>query len=104
MYRGVVRTAHLWVIGVSLIMLLLYALTGPVAGGLPTEGKWALLGLVILLVPLQGRNAVRNGTIKGHVLSGSGRNTHTDHSAAPFGWIRRGRGGRIEMASDPIFR
>lgn len=65
LYRGVVRAAHLWVILVSLLVLVLYAMAGPVAGWLPAEGKWALLGIAILLVPFQGLNAVRNGTIKG---------------------------------------
>lgn len=100
LYRGAVRAAHLWVIAISLTMLVLYALAGPVAGGLPTDGKWALLGLVILLVSIQGLNAVRNGTIRGHVLPGSGRNTHRSYSRT-FGWIRR---GRIEMVSDRYFR
>lgn len=65
LYHGAIRAAYLWVIGLSLLMLALYSTAGPLAGWLPVEGKWALLGIVILLVPLQGLNAVRNGTIKG---------------------------------------
>jgi len=65
LYRGVVRAAHFWVMLVSLGVLSLYAIAGPVAGLLPVGGKWALIGIVVVLVPFQGLNAVRNGTVKG---------------------------------------
>jgi len=65
LYRGVVRTAHVWVLLVAAVVVVGYLLAGPVGGWIPQQGKWALLGIVILLVPLQGLNAVRNGTIKG---------------------------------------
>lgn len=65
LYRGVVRAAHIWVLLVALLVMIAYFIAGPVAGLIPAEGKWALLGIVILLVPLEGLNAVRNGTIKG---------------------------------------
>ncbi|MEH6587337.1 MAG: oligosaccharide flippase family protein [Halioglobus sp.] len=65
LYRGAVRAAHGWVLVVAAVVLIGYWLVGPVAGLIPQTGKWALLGIVVLLVPLQGLNAVRNGTIKG---------------------------------------
>jgi O-antigen/teichoic acid export membrane protein len=65
LYRGVVRAAHVWVLVVATVIMILYCVVGPMFGLIPIEGKWALLGIVILLVPLEGLNAVRNGTIKG---------------------------------------
>ncbi len=65
LYRGVVRGAHIWVVFVSLIVFVLYVTGGPFIGWIPTEGKWALLGIIILIVPINGLNAVKNGTIKG---------------------------------------
>ena len=63
--RGVIRGSHLWVLFTSALILAAYGLAGPMFGWLPCEGRWRLLGLGVLLVPLHGINAVRNGTIKG---------------------------------------
>lgn len=65
LYRGVVRAAHSWALFMAALILVGFWLAGPVGGLIPQTGKWALLGIVVLLVPLQGLNAVRNGTIKG---------------------------------------
>ena len=65
LYRGVVRAAHAWVLLMALLVLATYIVAGPITGLMPVDGKWALLGIVILLVPLQSLHAVRNGTIKG---------------------------------------
>lgn len=65
LYRGVVRAADLWVILLSLIAFVLYISIGSITSWLPVEGKWGLLSIVILLVPLHGLMAIRNGTIKG---------------------------------------
>lgn len=65
LYRGAVKAAHIWVVSIAIMLMAIYFVVGPLAGLLPREGKWSLIGLVILLVPLQGLNAVRNGTIKG---------------------------------------
>ena len=65
LYHGGVRTAHLWVIAVSGIIVASYFLGGHVVGLWPTVGKWSLLGLAIFMIPLTGLNAVRNGAIKG---------------------------------------
>ncbi|MDG2047666.1 MAG: oligosaccharide flippase family protein [Halioglobus sp.] len=65
LYRGAVRAAHGWVLLMAALVLIGFWLAGPVGGLIPQTGKWALLGIVVLLVPLQGLNAVRNGTIKG---------------------------------------
>ena len=63
--RGVIRGSHFWVLFTSALILTAYGLAGPMFGWLPGEGRWRLLGLGVLLVPLHGTNAVRNGTIKG---------------------------------------
>ena len=65
LYRGVVRGAHIWVLSISLMVVAVYFAGGPLAGWIPSEGRWALLGIIILMVPFNGLNAVRNGTIKG---------------------------------------
>ncbi len=63
--RGVIHGSHLWIFFTSTLLLAAYGLAGPVFGWLPREGRWSLLGLTLLLVPLLGINAVRTGTIKG---------------------------------------
>ena len=65
LYRGVVRAAHGWVLLMAALVLIGFWLAGPVGSLIPQTGKWGLLGIVILLLPLQGLNAVRTGTIKG---------------------------------------
>jgi O-antigen/teichoic acid export membrane protein len=64
-YRGIVRSAHYWIIGFSILTLVLYAFLNPILGILPSSGKWELLNVGILLLPLLGLNAARNGVIKG---------------------------------------
>ena len=64
LYRGAVRAAHIWVLLVTAVIVVGFLLAR-LADFLPAEGKWALLGIAIILVPLQGLNSVRNGTIKG---------------------------------------
>lgn len=64
LYRGVIKAAHAWVLIVAIIVMVIYYVFH-IAGIIPTESKWALLSIIVLLVPLQGLNAVRNGTIKG---------------------------------------
>lgn len=65
LYRGIVRVAHYWVIGFSIVVLGLFILGGPITGLLSLEGKWGLLSIGIFLIPFIGLNAVRKGTIKG---------------------------------------
>jgi len=65
LYCGAVRAAHIWVLLLAALVLVGYWITGPLIGLIPQSGKWALLTIVVILVPLQGLNAVRNGTIKG---------------------------------------
>lgn len=65
LYRGVVRSADLWVVTISLVLIALFMVVGPIGGWIPDKGKWALMGTIILLVPIQGLISVRNGTIKG---------------------------------------
>lgn len=65
LYRGVIRSANLWVIFISLMVLAIYLIGRTFAGWPPNEGKWSLIGIIILMVPINGLNAVRNGAIKG---------------------------------------
>lgn len=65
LYRGVIKAAHLWVLLASVVVLLFYVIAGPILGLIPVNGKWLLLEIVLLLLPIQGLNAVRNGVIKG---------------------------------------
>lgn len=65
LYRGAVRSAHLWVLGTSLLLLSLYWLVAGPLGLLPSQGKWAHLSIAIWIVPLAALAAVRTGTVKG---------------------------------------
>jgi O-antigen/teichoic acid export membrane protein len=65
LYRGVFRAANVWVIFVSGILLGAYFLADWVGGWFYEKGKWSLLGIVILLLPIRGFNAIRNGAIRG---------------------------------------
>ena len=65
LYRGVVRAAHGWVLLMTALVLIGFWLAGSVGGLIPQTGKWSLLCIALMLVPLRGLNAVRNGTIKG---------------------------------------
>lgn len=64
-YRGIVRTAHLWVLTMSALLLALYWLCAGVVGLIPVEGKWAHLAIAIWIVPLSSLASVRTGTVKG---------------------------------------
>ena len=65
LYRGVIRSAHLWVISISLIVLAFYFSCRTFAGWPPSAGKWSLTGIIIIMVPINGLTAVRNAVIKG---------------------------------------
>lgn len=64
-YQGTLRTALQWVLASSSLVILAYLIAGPISGVVPDTGKWGLIGTVVVLVPLYGLNAVRNGTIRG---------------------------------------
>lgn len=59
--RGLPRAACAWVILVSLVAYLL----AEMVMGWPEGGKWALLGLLVPLIPLNGLSLVAKGLIKG---------------------------------------
>ncbi|RRJ83896.1 oligosaccharide flippase family protein [Aestuariirhabdus litorea] len=64
LYRGAVQSAHAWVAILSTIVLVtVWALFE--FSILPTVGKWSLLGIAVLMVPLVGLASVWTGIIKG---------------------------------------
>jgi O-antigen/teichoic acid export membrane protein len=65
LYRGIFRAANMWVVLISALLLCLYITLDWADGWLPDQGKWTLLGIVVLLLPIRGFNAMRNGAIKG---------------------------------------
>lgn len=65
LYKGILRTAHVWVLLISILVVAVYWVGGSIFGIWPSTGKWGLLAIAIFLVPLQGFAAIRNGTIKG---------------------------------------
>lgn len=65
LYNGALRTAHLWVLIASGTVLALYWAVVTFTEMVPAGGKWALLPIALLLLPLNGLTAVRNGAIKG---------------------------------------
>lgn len=64
LYQGIVKAAHIWVLLVSVVFIFIFYVI-KASEVLPSQGKWTLLGILILMVPLHGLNSVRNGTIKG---------------------------------------
>lgn len=64
LYKGVMLSAYQWVVLVSTVLVVVY-LCLAMAGWIPSEEKWGLLPYVILLVPLVGLNAVRDGVFRG---------------------------------------
>ena len=65
LYQGALRASHAWVLLVATILLIGYWVLRAGFDLVPTEGKWALLPIALLMVPLGGLAAVRTGTIKG---------------------------------------
>lgn len=64
LYRGALRAAHCWVLLVSVIILATYYVAY-YFGWVLNYGKWGLMSTALLLIPLQGLNSVRSGTLKG---------------------------------------
>ncbi|XOZ33339.1 oligosaccharide flippase family protein [Halomonadaceae bacterium KBTZ08] len=65
LFRGLLRRAHQWtMIGsisiITIIVFIVFINSNPT----PT-GRWALLAIGILMIPLMGLNAVRTGTLRG---------------------------------------
>lgn len=65
LYQGALRASHIWVFLIALIILVGYWIFGIELNLVPTEGKWSLLPIALIMVPLGGLAAVRTGTIKG---------------------------------------
>ncbi|MEP4147175.1 MAG: oligosaccharide flippase family protein [Halioglobus sp.] len=65
LFNGIVSAAHGWVFVTWLLIFCGYYLLESFDDLMPAEGKWALLGVIIWLLPLQGFIVVRVGTIKG---------------------------------------
>lgn len=65
LYRGAVRAAHVWVLIGSAVILAVSWFVGTFLGWLPSEGKWSLLPVALLMIPLSALATVRTGIIKG---------------------------------------
>lgn len=65
LYQGALRASHVWVLMVTAAIVIGYWMLGLEYNFVPTDGKWSLLPIALLLVPLGGLAAVRVGTIKG---------------------------------------
>ena len=65
LYQGALRASHTWVLLTAAAILLGYWALGAGLNLLPTGGKWSLLSIALLMVPLGGLAAIRRGTIKG---------------------------------------
>lgn len=65
LYQGGLRASHVWVLMVASALYIAYWIIKVKFNLIPTEGKWALLSIALLIVPFGGLAAVRTGTIKG---------------------------------------
>ena len=65
LYQGALRASHVWVFFIAAAILIGYWVLGVVLQLLPSDGKWSLLPIALMMVPLSGLAAVRTGTIKG---------------------------------------
>lgn len=65
LYQGALRASHAWVFLIAIAILISYWVLGVMLQLLPKEGKWSLLPIALMIVPLSGLAAVRTGTIKG---------------------------------------
>lgn len=63
-FKGVVFSGYLWILFLTLLLGFSYWMLSKL-GLIPVNDKWALLPYVILLVPLLGLNALRDGVLKG---------------------------------------
>ncbi|MGW8369210.1 MAG: oligosaccharide flippase family protein [Gammaproteobacteria bacterium] len=65
LFRGAVRASHVWVLLVAVVVIALYWLGVSLFGWDLTSGKWAIFPLALLLLPISGLNAIRNGVLRG---------------------------------------
>lgn len=65
LYQGALRASHAWVFLIAVAILIGYWVLGAVLQLVPKDGKWSLLPIALMMVPLSGLAAVRTGTIKG---------------------------------------
>lgn len=65
LYKGIMRSAYLWVFVISLLIYISYFLLTYTFKVVPSSGKWAYLPLGLILLPVMGISAVRNAAIKG---------------------------------------
>jgi len=65
LYKGVLNSAHFWVIALSLLIVFSYLLLTFAGKVVPRDGDWGLVQIGLVMLPLIGLNAVRNGAIKG---------------------------------------
>ncbi|WFB36493.1 flippase [Kiritimatiellota bacterium B12222] len=62
LYKGLVNSAHFFVFILSLVVFICFGLIVRI---IPPEEKWTLVGIIVVLMPIQGLNSIRNGIIKG---------------------------------------
>lgn len=65
LYKGALNAAHGWAISISLCIFVIYVIFAFGITVIPTSGKWSLLSIALLMLPLLGLNTARNGVIKG---------------------------------------
>ena len=65
LYRGALRASHTWVLLIAATILIGYGVLGVGLQLVPEDGKWSMLPIALMMVPLIGLAAVRTGTIKG---------------------------------------
>ncbi|MCX4190256.1 oligosaccharide flippase family protein [Methylophaga sp. OBS3] len=65
LYKGIMRSAYLWVFVISLLIYISYFLLTYTFKVVPSSEKWAYLPLGLILLPIMGISAVRNAAIKG---------------------------------------
>lgn len=65
LYNGALRASHTWVLLIAVAILIGYWVVVVMLQFFPADGKWSLLSIALMMVPLSGLAAVRTGIIKG---------------------------------------
>ncbi|WP_432472046.1 flippase [Amphritea sp. HPY] len=63
-YKGLIKASYAWVLGMSVLIIVLYCLSYSV-GLISDEGKWSMLLVAIFIIPLTGLSSICNGVVKG---------------------------------------
>lgn len=65
LYLGALRSAHIWVLGSSVTLLVIFWVTKSCMPWPAAGSKWDLLVIAFILLPITALNGVRSGVIKG---------------------------------------